>query len=144
MAAHTGAPSHDATPSTTEASAIAVTAVAAASNVGHAHAHHVTGARAALVDAQTSDASGIEPTTGAAAHEPANVGPVPPAHDHQCCTCLGQCCAAAPVATPVPMSAAFADPPLRELTPTRSVYAAYVPLARAHVLPFANGPPHTA
>jgi hypothetical protein len=65
-----------------------------------------------------------------------------PTH-HACCTCLGSCCQAPPVATPV---ATLALAPLLE----RASSAAAVTVATRAVtrrpfdLPFANGPPASA
>ena len=76
-----------------------------------------------------------------AASAPAD-SPAQPAHGHQC-TCLGQCSAPVGVAAPAALVA---------LAPTIETVAArdgglpdfeYVPVAAAHVLPFANGPPTT-
>lgn len=56
------------------------------------------------------------------------------------CTCLGGCCAAAPVAVPGAVEFSFAPASVRS---GRSAQPAeqFAPAAAEHLLPFANGPP---
>jgi len=62
-----------------------------------------------------------------------------PSGDRSCCTCPGECAAASP--------AAFATTPTTLAVVTAATIDSglpdyeYVPVAAAHVLPFANGPP---
>ena len=66
--------------------------------------------------------------------------PERPARGHQC-TCLGQCNAPVGVAAPAALVALL---PAVETSATRDFGLPdyeYVPVAAAHVLPFANGPP---
>ena len=103
--------------------------------------HGVAGAgtRSAAGAAGASDAAAAHAAMGhdAASHER-------PAHGtgYQC-TCLGRC--TAPVGAAAP-AAAVALLPTVETSATRDAGLPdfeYVPVAAAHVLPFANGPPTT-
>ena len=97
---------------------------------GGAHAASMQGGRA----------NGMTMAHGAAAQT--SEAPAHPAHGHQC-TCLGQCCAPVGVAAP---ASAVALVTALETDATRDTGLPafeYVPVAAAHVLPFANGPPTT-
>ena len=94
----------------------------------HAAAMHGAGAASAMA---MGDAM--------SAHHGAGT-PGRPAHRHQC-TCLGQCNAPVGVAAPAALVALL---PAVETSATRDSGLPdheYVPVAAAHVLPFANGPP---
>lgn len=59
---------------------------------------------------------------------------------HDCCTCIGQCGVAVVVAAPV-HAIELTVATLDAVSVPAFTHHAHVPLARAHALPFANGPP---
>jgi hypothetical protein len=99
---------------------------AAASNVGVSHAGHGASVTQAAASGH-QNASGSQSTS----------------HHGTQCTCLGQCCGAAPVAV-VSTTPALTE---SETVATRDAGLpdyAYVPVAAQHVLPLANAPPLSA
>lgn len=109
---------------------------AQASHSEHA-AHAERPAHAEGAEAADPGAAG-DATRASAATSPSHEAP-----PHGCCTCLGQCCTAAPVTTPAVVDVAIA----REVQVDAAapvVGRAELPARRDHTLPFANGPPIVA
>lgn len=105
-------------------------AIARNSQDDASHAAHEAHAETAAVDAQAARGGGsvIEGDAG-------------PSNDsHECCTCIGQCCAATNAVPPAPSIAlptvAVRAEPARDFSRRERV-----PSPRAYVLPFANAPP---
>ena len=80
------------------------------------------------------------PTSGATAHHGHEAAPAPEHNSGAHCLCLGDCATFTGVALPasittlvVPTTTSDGDTGLPDY--------AYVPVAAAHVIPFANGPP---
>ena len=112
---------------------------AQASHVEHAaHASHAgRPAHAEVAEAADPGAAG-DASRATAATSPSHEAP-----PHGCCTCLGQCCTAAPVTTPAVVFVAIA----REVQVDAAapvVGRVELPARRDHTLPFANGPPIVA
>lgn len=111
------------------------------SHAGHTSRHASPTGVARAPDG--SHESGGPSATHGAAGAGATRGNAPskdaPAHD--CCTCLGQCCAAAPVAAPAVVEVAIAAMEARIEPAAPVVRRAESPAWRDHSLPFANGPP---
>jgi len=68
--------------------------------------------------------------------------PAQPAHGHQC-TCLGQCHAPVGVAAPAALVSLASGLEVAAARDSGLPDFEYAPVAAAHVLPFANGPPTT-
>ncbi|MFN8668678.1 MAG: hypothetical protein U0164_15975 [Gemmatimonadaceae bacterium] len=99
-----------------------------------AHAQHVQQAARGAVAAQ-----GSADLASSASSPSVPSGDAP----HGCCTCLGQCCTAAPVTTPAVVEVAIARlVQVDAVAPV--VQRAERPARRDHTLPFANGPPIVA
>ncbi len=105
--------------------------------------HGGGGAHAAFRHVLASDA-GHAASHREAGHAASHRGASNPAsQSHDCCTCLGQCCTAAPVAAPAGAVALAAI--VHRAAPAHE-FARHerAPSPRAYVLPFANAPPAAA
>ena len=117
-------------------------AVSAAPDLTHAcpmHGSHA--AVAALGSSAHAGHTGAIPAASAAHHSAPSSESTPQRGTQ--CTCLGQCCGAAPVAV-VSASIALADIVTVATRDAGLPDYAYVPVAAQHVLPFAHGPPLSA
>ena len=112
-------------------------AVSAAPDVAHACPMHGSHATAAAVGSAHSGHG-----SATAAHHSSTDSPSTPQHGTQC-TCLGQCCGAAPVAV-VSARIALADVVTVATRDAGLPDYAYVAVAAQHVLPFAHAPPLSA
>jgi hypothetical protein len=103
--------------------------------------HGSHSAAAKLASSGHTDHAGAVPVA-TAAHHSTSSSESTPQHGTQC-TCLGQCCGAAPVAF-VSASVTLADIVTVATRDHGLPDYAYVPVAAQHVLPFAHGPPLSA
>ncbi len=116
--------------------------------VASSHAHHA----ATIVTHADPSVGTMDHATTAPAATPTvawslQIGNVatdlPTPHEHNCCSCLGQCCTASPAAAPV-RAPEFAVESISDVVRAEFAECSHVPLQRAHALPYANGPPLTA
>lgn len=94
----------------------APSAASASAGAADAHAHH-----------------------GPSATSPVDAG-APESSGHECCTCLGRCCAASTVVAPAVSVAFVASVEQRTARPA-TVSTTRPETERPYALPFANGPP---